>query len=78
MAYLGKMSRATNGASECYEWKNFRGRYPDKYFVHLDGNATFAKNYCRNPKKNDAEKPWCYTSYRGSWHFCDVGTCGKL
>ncbi|XP_064626438.1 receptor-type tyrosine-protein phosphatase mu-like [Lineus longissimus] len=71
LAYLGKMSQSVNG--NCHPWK-YHGNYPDSDFRHLDGTRSDAKKYCRNPKTDDANKPWCYTT-SGGWKYCSVGDC---
>jgi hypothetical protein len=77
--YQGKI-RTTYSNITCLPWSNFDGFYDDEHFTAIDGSRVKAENYCRNPKKNDAKKPWCYTKYTGTkkWEVCHIAPCGTI
>ncbi len=42
----------------------------------LDGNASAAENFCRNPKRNLRSKPWCLTQDpKVEWEYCSLSMC---
>lgn len=50
--------------------------FTDKDF--LDGSASDAQNFCRNPD-NKSEGPWCYTTDSNTvWEYCQLPTCQSM
>jgi len=73
--YTGTYSFTKSGI-RCQAW-NAKGpqkktKYDDDRFP--EGSRAAAKNYCRNPSKNDFL--WCYTMDTGKrWEKCDIPKC---
>jgi hypothetical protein len=55
--YLGILANTKRGP--CQPWNEHEPQH------------NWAHNYCRNPKGNKKEKPWCYIA-KGKWEYCDI------
>jgi len=76
--YIGHTSVTVTGR-KCQAWASNHPHRNDYNHDHLypDGNATKARNYCRNPAPGRVGL-WCYTMDSSvNWEKCDVPTCGE-
>ena len=55
--YLGILDKTKKGP--CLPWKDHEPQH------------NWAHNYCRNPKGNKKDKPWCYIG-KDVWEYCDL------
>ncbi|RUS72936.1 hypothetical protein EGW08_019309, partial [Elysia chlorotica] len=71
--YMGHKDKTKNG-TPCIHW-NKVGH--DLVFENGDD----PQNYCRNPKQSNRvgifSSPWCYTSTRQDYDFCELNFCDK-
>lgn len=64
--YFGHVNTTISGRT-CMRWAS------QSPHGHAFGFAKDQGNYCRNPYKDEAEGPWCFTTDPNQrWEFCNV------
>ena len=67
--YTGKINKTRYGQN-CQAWSSLVP-HEHPFAVKLVDD----ENYCRNPD-TELYGPWCYTTDRTRWEYCDVPYCG--
>ena len=70
---MGTISEAAG--QTCQRWDE---RSLSSTYSFIDGDASGAQNYCRNPDRVQ-NGPWCFLEQPNSrnFYYCNIPTCGK-
>ncbi|XP_064618875.1 deleted in malignant brain tumors 1 protein-like [Lineus longissimus] len=73
--YNGTMSAVGNIPCQRWDSQTPHPNSMSQRTTFIDGNATLAQNYCRNPD-NDPRGPWCYSTVTTPiYQYCNIPYC---